>query len=160
MTHPESNAVPRASAHLICTCFLTKAHKAHFWRFRKWGSSCHGSVVTNLTSIHEDFGLIPGLTQGLRIRHCRELWCRLQTWLRSGCGCGCGVGRQLQIGFNRYAAGMALKRQNNNNDKVNLKKKMGGVPVLAQWLRNPTRNHEVAGSAPGLAQWVNDPALP
>ena len=36
----------------------------------------------------------------------------------------------------------------------------GGVPVMAQWLTNPTRNHEVAGSVPALAQWVNDPALP
>ena len=27
-----------------------------------------------------------------------------------------------------------------------------GVPVVAQWLTNPTRNHEVVGLIPGLAQ--------
>ena len=34
-----------------------------------------------------------------------------------------------------------------------------GVPVVAQWLMNPTRNHEVVGSIPDLAQWITDPAL-
>ena len=40
--------------------------------------------VTNPINIHEEAGLILGLTHGLRIRHCCELWCRSQMRLRSG----------------------------------------------------------------------------
>ena len=35
-----------------------------------------------------------------------------------------------------------------------------GVPLVAQWLMNPTRNHEIVGSIPGLSQWDQDLALP
>ena len=40
-----------------------------------------------------------------------------------------------------------------------IEKRRKGVPIVAQWLMNLTRNHEVVGSIPGLVQWVEDPVL-
>ena len=45
------------------------------------GSSLRGSAEINLTRVHEDAGLIPGLDCGLRIQCCHELWCRSRMWL-------------------------------------------------------------------------------
>ena len=41
--------------------------------------------LTNPTSIHKEGG-VPSLASlsALRIQCCHELWCRSQTWLRSG----------------------------------------------------------------------------
>jgi len=36
-------------------------------------------------------------------------------------------------------------------EEMNQLKDIQGVPIMAQWLMNPTRNHEVVGSIPGLA---------
>ena len=73
------------------------------------------------------------------------LWCRLvaTTPIRP-------LARELP--YPREAALEKAKRQQN-------KIKTSGVPVVAQWLTNLTRNHEVAVSVPALAQWGNDRAL-
>uniref|UniRef100_A0A4X1SIZ6 RING-type E3 ubiquitin transferase n=1 Tax=Sus scrofa TaxID=9823 RepID=A0A4X1SIZ6_PIG len=44
--------------------------------------------------------------------------------------------------------------------EITIKNTFHGVPVVAQWLTNPTRNHEVVGLVPALVQWVDDPVLP
>ena len=41
-----------------------------------------------------------------------------------------------------------------DTEKAFDKNPTSGVPIMAQWLTNPTRNREVAGSVPALAQWV------
>ena len=48
----------------------------------------------------------------------------------------------------------------NLNRHLNQEDTYVGVPVMVQWLTNPTRNHKVASLIPALAQWVKDPALP
>ena len=60
----------------------------------------------------------------------------------------------------------SLQQRSNNTEEENphtndRKRRTLGVPiVVAQWLTNLTRNHEVEGSVPALAQRVNDPVLP
>ena len=51
---------------------------------KKFGVPIVAQQVTNLTSVQEDVGSIPGLAQWLRIWHCHKLWHRSQMRIESG----------------------------------------------------------------------------
>ena len=78
-------------------------------------SSCRGSAVLNLTSIHEDMSLIPGLSQ--QVKDPALLWCRLQMQLGSRIAVAVAMIRLETIAPIQhlawelpYATGVALKK--------------------------------------------------
>ena len=58
----------------------------------------------------------------------------------------------LQAGRNQLqhtTAPNPRKMRTNTNVRERFKLQVTGAPILAQWLMNPTSNHEVVGSIPG-----------
>ena len=73
----------------------------------------------NLTRNHEDAGSIPGLAQGLRVRHCCELWCR-----------PAATAPIRPLAWDSpYATGAALKRQKTKKEKEKKKRKEKGQKI-------------------------------
>ena len=63
-----------------------------------------------------------------------------------------------------YAVGAAKarKKEVGVGEKEKERRKEGrkiGVPVMAQWLTNPTSIYEDVGLIPGLTHWVKNPVL-
>ena len=80
------------------------------------------TAEANPTSIHEDSVRSLASLSGLRIQHCRELWCRSQTRLGSSLPwLWCRLAAVAPIGplawEPPYAAGVALKDKTKQNKK-------------------------------------------
>ena len=75
--------------------------------------------LTNPARNYEVEGLIPGLAQWVRVRHCHELWCRLQMWLGSGVAVPVATAPIQPLAWEPPCAmGAALKRQNKQTQQV------------------------------------------
>ena len=81
-------------------------------------------------------------------------------WLRSGVAVALAVAGSCSSDSTPSLGTSTCHRCHPEKEKNEKSKVILGVPAMAQWLMNPTRNHEVEGPSPGLAQWVKDPALP
>ena len=79
--------------------------------------------------------------------------------LMKSCSRGQGFSQGMFLEGETSEASRASEKRSSSRGRSSFFKTGPRVPVVAQWLTHPTRNHEVSGLNPGLTQWVKDLAL-
>ena len=160
--------------------------RSHNLKVLEAGSSHCSSAVTNLTSIHEDWGSIPGLTQWVKDLALPRAVVLVTGTAQILCYCGCGATAPIRplAWETEYAVSTAPKRQKKKKKERKKGRNVKGLEFYPTWnlTNQPSRIHgcwqktqnswsetkvslllivirtSSLGEFPGLAQWAEGPA--